>query len=352
MRKQHIILFAIILTAFCLCIGGAYKWHLGKLEEERRSVEKRTRKAIDATDKLFRPKLTGEEIRLLVADGANVNEQKRGFTPLMYAAQSGEAEAVVALLQSGADVNASDAKGRTALMYAAQDNNLDVINAFLESSADVNVSDGKGRTSLMYAAQYSKDEKTLKAIIDKGADIDAHTNEGWTSLMLAAYNNKNIKTIKILLDSNANPDKTSISGNTALIFALFREDDFADEIRTMIVNSTFASSIINKTDNRKRTPLIWAVKLKRDKKTLEALINAGSDVNAAMDDGRTPLMLAAARDGNPEDILATLTLLVKSGADVARSDAEKRNAIYYARNNKALVKHKSKIDNILLVKKR
>ena len=44
----------------------------------------------------------------------------KGFTALMYAAIGGHAEAIIALIEAGADVNVRDRLGRTALDYARE----------------------------------------------------------------------------------------------------------------------------------------------------------------------------------------------------------------------------------------
>jgi ankyrin repeat protein len=60
-----------------------------------------------------------EMVRLLIANGANVNQKNvRGATALMAAAIGGTASVVSYLLEQGADVNARDEDGTTALMWA------------------------------------------------------------------------------------------------------------------------------------------------------------------------------------------------------------------------------------------
>jgi ankyrin repeat protein len=60
-----------------------------------------------------------EMVKLLVANGANVNQKNfRGATALMGAATDGPASVVSYLIENGADVKARDDDGHTALMYA------------------------------------------------------------------------------------------------------------------------------------------------------------------------------------------------------------------------------------------
>src|SRR5262249_51640911 len=63
-----------------------------------------------------------------------------GITALMFAAQSGSPEAVNALVQHGARVNAQEsAHGQTALILAAAFNRADVIKALIQHGADPSI---------------------------------------------------------------------------------------------------------------------------------------------------------------------------------------------------------------------
>jgi len=60
-----------------------------------------------------------EGVRYAVTHGADINARdKRGMTPLMYAAHGPDPEMVTLLLSHGADVHARDPRGWTPLVYA------------------------------------------------------------------------------------------------------------------------------------------------------------------------------------------------------------------------------------------
>ena len=65
------------------------------------------------------------------------NDNVKGRTPLMLAAFRGNAEAVLNLLESGADVNARDEDGDTALMFAAFRGHALVVALLLQYGANV-----------------------------------------------------------------------------------------------------------------------------------------------------------------------------------------------------------------------
>lgn len=61
---------------------------------------------------------------------------------LWSAVRGGDAKAVAAALDNGADVNAKNAMGISALWVAASKGKLDVIELLVQRGADVNVRDG------------------------------------------------------------------------------------------------------------------------------------------------------------------------------------------------------------------
>lgn len=109
-----------------------------------------------------------------------------GGTPLMYAALSGNTEAIKLLLAKGADVNARNKLNRTALMFAALSADSGAVKLLLEKGAAVNLTNELGYTALMYAAaSESQEPEVIKALLAKGAEIDAQAKDGETALKLA-----------------------------------------------------------------------------------------------------------------------------------------------------------------------
>jgi ankyrin repeat protein len=91
-----------------------------------------------------KPNVDIDLVRMLLDEGANVNEQLegkgklkkiQGFTPLMFSAASGRVDVVKLLLDRGADINAKDKNGRTALKTANRKLNYDVANLLKEAGA-------------------------------------------------------------------------------------------------------------------------------------------------------------------------------------------------------------------------
>jgi ankyrin repeat protein len=100
----------------------------------------------------------------LIALGINVNEQdRRGLSPLMYAALNNHPDMISFLLDNGADINMTDKMaGSTALIWAASANNLGAAQKLIERGADRNIMDQHNMTAFDYAR--TEEMKRLLAV--------------------------------------------------------------------------------------------------------------------------------------------------------------------------------------------
>lgn len=85
------------------------------------------------------------------------------------ALRRGDVEALAALLDAGADVDALDGHGQTALMRAAHAGRLDVVQVLIARGADLNRSAKYHLTALMLAA-LGNHESVVGALLEAGAD--------------------------------------------------------------------------------------------------------------------------------------------------------------------------------------
>ena len=206
------------------------------------------------------------------------------------------------LLDAGADIEASDDSGSTALMYAAREGRLGLFRMLLKAGADTGVRDTLGGTLLTVAADGANKPKMIKELIDVGLEVDARDNDGMTALMMAArWNSPQV--VKALLEVGADVNAKLEASTTALT------TDRAD-------GDIFAAIIDGKrTDvpvNAGTTVLMLAALNNRKPDVVRVLLDAGSDVNARDEVGRTALMLAAR--WNTSRIIDTL---LDAGADIA-----------------------------------
>ena len=114
------------------------------------------------------------------------DRRSAGITPLMFAVNSGNREAVRLLLERDPDVNAETSASLTALMIAAPKGDPEMIKLLLDHGAKVNVKDERGFTPLILAAgAESRNTEVVRLLIEKGADLAAKDNNGETALAWA-----------------------------------------------------------------------------------------------------------------------------------------------------------------------
>ncbi|KKA22960.1 hypothetical protein T310_3011 [Rasamsonia emersonii CBS 393.64] len=101
----------------------------------------------------------------------------RRMTALHLGASKGHVDAVQALIDYGADIDAVDGFGRTALHHAALNGHLPVVALLLQNGADTEVVDFDGYTPLHMVADTGHGE-VIKLLLEGGADFNARTLEG------------------------------------------------------------------------------------------------------------------------------------------------------------------------------
>ena len=95
---------------------------------------------------------------------------KQALNDQLYeAVRKGDAAAVRALLDKGADVNAKFRYGATALFKAAERGNAEIVRILLERGADVKVQDTFYRATAMTWALDGKHTEVVRLLLEKGA---------------------------------------------------------------------------------------------------------------------------------------------------------------------------------------
>jgi ankyrin repeat protein/cell wall assembly regulator SMI1 len=117
-----------------------------------------------------------ELVKLLLARGASAKKLSLGggWTPLHFAAQSGNVDSVQLLLDAGADVNARAQAGQTPILMAASAGGSapGMLQLLLRRGAKVNVPDMQGETALHHAIRGGNLE-AAKLLIEAGEDLHA-----------------------------------------------------------------------------------------------------------------------------------------------------------------------------------
>ncbi|CAM9171511.1 unnamed protein product, partial [Hapterophycus canaliculatus] len=156
-------------------------------------------------------------LRFLEA-GASINGSSLSgeeFPPIVMAAAVGSASMIKLLHKKGADINAGTWREASVPQYSraihvcvssGYDGVLDALRQVIETGADLNATNAQGCTALMLACRVDKDVcKRLvlaKELLEAGARTDMVDNDGRSALHYAAYSG-NTDLIQMLLSKGA-----------------------------------------------------------------------------------------------------------------------------------------------------
>jgi len=164
----------------------------------------------------------------------------------------------------------------------------------------------------MYAAASGDVDKIREMIFHQECDPNMHDYDGRTALMLAS--SRGFKAVvRALLSAGADPNSEDTFGGTALLTACKHgHDDIIDVLiksgaklgDALTINQVNSANLLRSTVHN------------GDLKLLRRLLQAGADVDAANNDGRTALHLAAAQGNIP----ASELLVDVGGADLQKRD--------------------------------
>lgn len=137
------------------------------------------------------------------------------------AARQGSSDRTEALLSSGSiDINQQDQKGRTPLICAAENGHSSVTRILLNKGSDVSITAHEGFTALHISSQ-SGHLAVTEMLVKAGAEVQARTVNGFRPLYLAAFYGHS-EVMRALLDAGANPDSRLPNGESPLYTAASR----------------------------------------------------------------------------------------------------------------------------------
>ena len=164
----------------------------------------------------IRPRNLEEELRKSTAALDAVDFT--GRSPLSWAAQRGEAEAVRLLLEYGADPNNSDNTKATPLHYAAQAKIPTCLLLLIQHGAQI-TQQNRGWTALHYACSFHDDLAYIKPLLGHGVDFDKRTYVGKSALSLAILQN-HLKSASFLLSIGVDPNVVDKDGQSPLALSI------------------------------------------------------------------------------------------------------------------------------------
>ena len=203
---------------------------------------------------------------------------------LFLSAANGYTDILMFFIENGADINACTADHNcTPLMLAIENGHTNTVNVLIQYGANVALTDDSGFTALHYACIDHGSLEVLRYLFENGADVNACSSV--TPLMMAIENG-HVSAVTFLTERGADVTRTDECGYKALHYAC-------------INNSS---------------PEVFS-----------CLLEKGADINACLNDGMTPLMIAA-----EDSLVNVVTFLIKQGANVDLQDNYGKTALHYA----------------------
>ena len=260
---------------------------------------------------------------------------------MLDAAKAGD-ESIALSLANNDNSRVSDSTGTTALHWAVYNDQPELVAALIEAGADVETTNNYGASPLGEAA-ITGNPAVIEMLLAAGADPNASSPEGQTALMVLART-ENTEASKILLEHGADPDlREGWKMQSALMWAAARSRPQMIRLLTSYGAQTDARALINDWKRQTTvfprskylpvgglTPMLFAAR-EGCLECMEALVEAGADINLPDPDEITPLLMAIL---NARFDVAKF--LIEQDADINKWDRWGRAPLYSAIDYKTL----------------
>ncbi|MDD9889600.1 MAG: ankyrin repeat domain-containing protein [Gammaproteobacteria bacterium] len=275
-----------------------------------------------------------DTVRVLLEHGANPNqrENSRGQNALMWAAAENNADAIRVLTEYGADIHIktnNPSRGSTrpfvyppptgfsALLFAVRAGHMQAVIALLDAGANINDFVSDGQSALVIAAANANWE-LASLLIDRGADVN-QANAGWNAL------HQTVRTRRMnLAFGTPGPFAAGTVDSIELMKKLL---DSGIDVNARMTRNGIRDGQRNRFNRLGATAFMLAAKV-TDVEAMRLLLEYGADANIPTADGTTPLMVAAGLHiwnpgedggsftGQEEEVLEAVRICVAQGNDV------------------------------------
>ncbi|KAF1326591.1 Monoterpene epsilon-lactone hydrolase, partial [Globisporangium splendens] len=249
-----------------------------------------------------------DHVRVLMAHGADITVwDERGYSLLHVAAPHrdcvgleprGAALLAFLIQKMPEEIDTVNAQGDTAVHVAIFHGNANAVKALIQGGADVNLRNHVLESPLHIALGAGSKELIDTLVLSGHADVSARDDVGNTPLMIGVKNfewedpRDRVCALELLLQHGADVNALNERSSTALASAIFHMDDGDDAIPSLLLR---CGANTNEKLRNGGTSLHVAARRAVSFEMWKKFLKHGADPFTQNDDGKTPLDLLGAR---------------------------------------------------------
>lgn len=228
-------------------------------------------------------------VTYLLSKGALANQASDYYreTPLSISIQNGDLASATALLNAGANINAKDRYQRTPFLSAVISGQVSLARLLAQRGADLQAKDNRGREALHYAAENRSPEMMNYLLSLRPANLSPVDEYNYTPAQLAIYSGRTAQLNSLLgAGVSANERIGNSQDPSLLVLAIDRRS--VDMVQALIQ----AGANIQDVDEDGEPPLLHALR-SRSERIIQLLLNSGASPNVTSRNGTSAILLAA-----------------------------------------------------------